>query len=462
MSSAGECPGCRAELREGARYCVKCGVEVRPPCPACEAAPRWLATLRRENSPWCPDCGSLLNACEQCGRWLLTSQTTCPDPQCSARVLPFLPQHTGRTPEGRGEGVRWRWPEQWERHHPQYQLPTERIWKANGAVHAAFVAHGRAHVWEDTTLLALPVQDWSAQPVWRCPFGPSGRPASGIAFTERIAVAGAGAVAALGGRFVVADLGGSGSILPLEGGVPLAQAAGPGWWVGWSEEAGTPTLRTAAIGDTWDALQPEPVETLAEAAPMSGGRIVLSAGIAYWPARDGSVWRVVLESGTVERVLAPQEGLRVIWAEPDGPRTARESLGQISLLLAAPEAGRTALNVPAGPGPLREALAAEGMVVVVGERVVSFEARTGGRQHEARRRDGRWVEGALVPGPSGEAEPRLLELTQDSRFAELVGLRLASGAEEVLWRTPDVEGLALLPVGNALYVAHTGGLTRLE
>ena len=46
------------------------------------------------------------------------------------------------------------------------------------------------------SLLALPVKDWSATPVWRCPFGPSGRPAPGVVFTERVAVAGAGVVAA--------------------------------------------------------------------------------------------------------------------------------------------------------------------------------------------------------------------------------------------------------------------------
>jgi hypothetical protein len=277
-----------------------------------------------------------------------------------------------------------------------------------------------------------------------------------------VAVAGAGAVAALANRFVVADLGGSGGTLPLEGGAPLAQGGGPGWWVGWSEEGGVPTLRAAPVGDTWDALHPEVIATPPEAAPMAGGRIVLSTGTAYWPARDGSLWRAVLGSGTAEQVTAAIEGLRVLWAEPDGVRAARETLGQITLLLAAPEAGRTPLNVPAGPGPLREALASEEVVVVVGERVTSFEARTGGRLHEVRRRDGRWIEGALVPGPAGEAEPRLLELTQDSSFAEVVGLRLASGAEEVLWHAPNVEGLALLPVGSALYVAHTGGVTRLD
>jgi len=41
-------------------------------------------------------------------------------------------------------------------------------------------------------------------------------------------------------------------------------------------------------------------------------------------------------------------------------------------------------------------------------------------------------------------------------------LKVANGIEDLLLTEPDIEPLALLPVGANLYIAHSRGLIRLR
>lgn len=420
--------------------------------------------MAREVSSWCPACDTLLDACESCGRWLLPGTAGCPDPQCGSRVLPFLPQHTGRRWDGRGSAVGWTWPARWERSHPEYRAPVTQAWAASEPVHAAFAAHGRLFLWHGTNLISLDETAWTdhAAPAagWRCPLGPAGRPLPGTQFSERIALAGSAAVLALERRYVQADLRQSGGTVPLEGGAPLAQVGGPGWWTAWSVEGAGPAMRLSRTNGAGHALDPRPVSVPPEAALAPGGRLVFRDGAACWPGRDGGVWRLDCASRQAARVLDRVEGLLAVWMEPDGPRSVRESLGQVSVGLSAPGGGRAAFNAPAGAGPLRGVYASRDHVLVVGERVVALDARTGERLHEALRPAGQWIDGALAPAADGE--PRLLALTLENGLASLTALRMSSGTQDVLWRQPGAEPRDLLPVGAYLYVVHSRGVVRLS
>jgi hypothetical protein len=463
---------CGEPLRADANYCAGCGLEVHQTCPACgEEERRWLRVIVPAAAPWCENRGALVVACERCGRWLLPDTRRCPDPACESRVLPSAPQHTGRRWDGRGGTAGWNWPARWEAIHPQFAPPLLDRWNSPDPLYAAFVAHDRLYLWAGTNLLALTgdsgvassfgtAEDVSGA-LWRAALGATVRPASHLPFAERIAVAGAGAVLAAERSFLLTGLHSRSDTERIEpAGAPLAQVGGPNWWAAWGVVDGAPTLSYAPVGQNWDSLLPIPVDTPADAALAVNGRLTLRDDNVTWPGRDGGVWRLDCVAGTVTQVVGAQEGLREIWAEPDGPRTVREVQGRLLVGMSAPHEGRMPQEVPAGAGALRGVFATASYVVVVGERILAYDARTGERLYEANRPPGRWIAGALAGGDNGEL--RLLTLTVDGGMARLSALKVANGIEDLLLTEPNIEPLALIPAGANLYIAHSRGLIRLR
>jgi hypothetical protein len=462
---------CGEPLRAGVNYCAGCGLEVYQTCPACGTNERrWLRVIVPASSPWCDNRGVLLASCERCGRWLLPDTRRCPDPACESRVLPIRPQHTGRRWDGRGGAAGWRFPARWESIHPEFRPPQADRWNSPDPLLAAFVAHDRLYLWSGVNLLALTGEsgatgsfgaaEGATGALWRTALGATVRPASHLPFAERVAVAGAGVVLATERAFLLTGLYNRSDTERLEAGVPLAQVGGPHWWAAWGLVNGTPTLHVSAVGQAWDTLQPTPVETPPGAALAANGRLTLRDDLVYWPAQDGSVWRLDCLAGTASQVVAPQDGLREVWAEPDGPRTVREVQGRLLVALSAPHEGRMPQEAPASVGPLRGVFATADHVVVAGDRILVYDGHTGERLYDDNRPPGRWIAGALAGGAEGDL--RLLCLTVDGGKARLSALKLANGIEDLLLTEPDVEPLALLPVGDNLYIAHTRGLIRLK
>src|SRR5215204_7594788 len=50
-----ECPSCRAEVREGSKFCNQCGAALPPRCPSC-------GHLNAQNAKFCSECGVKLVA----------------------------------------------------------------------------------------------------------------------------------------------------------------------------------------------------------------------------------------------------------------------------------------------------------------------------------------------------------------------------------------------------------------
>jgi len=382
-------------------------------------------------------------------------------------VLPVFPQHTGRRWDGNGASVRFTLPARWERDHPEHALPAPEWWVSGGSVEAAFIAHGRLLVWEDRSLVSPDERfPWAPREVagsfgavaWRSPLGPATLPAGGIRFEERVGVAGSRAVLATSAAFVQVDLRHAGGVAPLPGGAPLCQVGGPGWWAGWCGATEAPQLLVAHAARSGAPLDPEVRSAPAGALPAPRARMVLSGGRVFWPGRDGAVWELDPIAGTIRPVSEAATGLVDLWAAPDGPRLVRENQGQITVTLAPARGGNAPLTVAAGASPFRGAHVAGMYAVVVGERVTTFDARTGERLHEAVRPPGRWVDAAILPGEDGE--PRLLVLTREAGFATLILVRLASGVHDLIWREDGIDPRALLPVEDRLYVAHSRGLVR--
>lgn len=454
------CPACGEPLRTSANFCVACGLETRPVCPACREERFLLATLEPNRSPWCVKRGTLLFACETCGRWLLPGTRRCPNPECGGRVLPTRPQHTGRRWDGRGSSVGGRYPQRVPL--PDGNLPDfiATHWNAPETLHAVWIAHGQIFAWAGQNLLALGSDLRGATVQWRTSLGAATQGSGRLPFAERAAIAGAGVVLATERGWLLAALSGRSEPLLMTPCEPLAQVANPAFWVGWGRENGVPILRATPLSPAWDRLLPQTVAVADGGQLAQRGRIVLRDSRAFWIGTDGGIWQWDGETNQVMRAVAPLDGLRDIWAEPDGARMVREAQGRLSVGLGAPQAGFFPVEAPAGLGPLRGICADAETVVVIGERPIAFRARTGERLHEAGRPAGRWIAGVTVPAWDGEL--RLLTLAQEAERARLTALKLSSGFEELLWLENALEPTMLLPVGNLLLVAYTQGVVQLD
>lgn len=462
------CPACRAPLSPGAHFCTRCGLEVLLSCPACGGAPRALATLCRGTSPWCESCERLLAACERCGRWLLPGTERCQDPQCGGRVLSPFPLQTGRRWDG-GVQADWVWPVIWEREHPEHAAPTIDWWTSQSEVQAAFVAHGRCFVWEAGTLVSPEARGgWRARDdaagpgavSWRSPLATPFAAAAKVPLDERVSVLGGRAIMATAGGYAQADLRHSGDSSLLWSAVPLAQVSGPTGWAAWGHDGGVLVLRVASVPAGGAPVLAEAVPLPPGAALARRGRMVHRDGRVYWPGQDGSIWELPLNTRAVGTAWSAVDGLLDLWVGADGPRVVRESLGQIAVALTGPREGGANLTVPAGAGPLRGVYGLDPLLVVVGDRVLTFDARTGDRLHEALRPPGIWIGAVLVRTP--DQEPRLLTLTRDNGFATLTITRLSSGVHDLLWREATLDPKALLPVADMLYLVHSRGLLRFR
>ena len=281
MSDLLHCPACKEPLRSGANFCVVCGLEVRPLCPACREERFLLANLETSRSAWCGKRNALLFACETCGRWLLPGTRRCPNPECGGRVLPTKPQHTGRRWDGRGSAVHWRYTER--RPLPDGTLPeyTVQNWDAPEPLSAVWVAHSSVFAWSGQNLLALR-SDFPADSVlWRTALGAATVAAGRLPFVERAAVAGAGVVLATERGWLLAGLAGRSEPLLMQTCEPLAQAGNPNFWVGWGMENGESILRASALAPAWDRLVPKAIAVPEEGRIVPRGRIVLRDNRAF-------------------------------------------------------------------------------------------------------------------------------------------------------------------------------------
>jgi hypothetical protein len=383
-------------------------------------------------------------------------------------VLSPFPLQTGRRWDG-SILPDWNWPVIWEREHPEHTPPRVDWWTSQSEVQAAFVAHGRCFVWEAGTLVSPDeangwrLRDDAGGPgavSWRSPLAAPLAVAAKVPLDERVAVLGGRAILATANGYAQADLRHAGDSNLLWEALPLAQVSGPTGWAAWGSEQGVTALRIASVPVGGAPVQAEVMSLPPGATLARRGRLVQRDGWVYWPGQDGAVWALELKTHAVQPVWNAVDGLLDLWVGADGPRVVRESLGQIAVALTGPRAGGANLTVPAGAGPLRGVCGLDPLLVVVGDRVLTFDARTGDRLHEALRPPGIWIGAALVRTP--DQEPRLLTLTRDNGFATLTVTRLSSGVHDLLWREATLDPKTLLPVADKLYLVHSRGLLRFH
>jgi hypothetical protein len=191
--------------------------------------------------------------------------------------------------------------------------------------------------------------------------------------------------------------------------------------------------------------------------------MLMKDGLAHWISEEGSLWRLNCETLKAERLSQPSAELFIGWCDSKGAHTLKSSGEGIRVGLDAVQPGAVAREASGGKGPLRDIFAANGLIAVVGEQVVTLDSRTGytlgGGKYT-----GQWVAGALAdPQPDApDQEPRLLMLTQDNDFGDLIALRPSSGGEEAVWRAQGVRPSGLLVAGKRLYVVHESGVVSIR
>jgi len=475
---------CGEPLRAGANYCTLCGHEVRQQCPVCYAERRLIAIRDPKASPWCSQRGELLCACTRCGRWFGADAVQCPDPTCRGAVAPNWPASIGRSANGAGSGAPWIWPAAWDRDNPNRTAPAQDDWSSDTIVHAAMAAHGRVYVWTGTGLVAPsgvacgPLAELEAgQPgvSWRCWLGHDGIPNIEIASGGRLAMVGGGVVAACRNEFMLTGLDPSrkDDAIPLEIGVPIAQASGDGWWVAWSRKGGIPALWSAAVSASWRNLATRQIaQAPPESAPRENTPQTCSGGIANWIAADSSIWQLDCRSQEVKQVVPPVVGVQRIWRDATGLHHSRSAGDGLRVALGPGVETGSSREVAAGAGPLRDVFASPTLVAVVGKTVIALEQGTGNAIGEGKY-SGRWIAGILTANAPGDSrhptldtqfsrEPRLLMLTEEGGDGNLAALRTSSGVADVLWRGIGQRPIGLITAGESLYIVHERGVTRLR
>ena len=67
------CPGCGADMEEGAKVCGQCGYEAPEKCPKC-------GVDLPKGTKFCPECGtSVAKVCPKCGLAIVGNPKFCPD-----------------------------------------------------------------------------------------------------------------------------------------------------------------------------------------------------------------------------------------------------------------------------------------------------------------------------------------------------------------------------------------------
>lgn len=460
------CPACHRPVNEGARFCLRCGLEARQPCPGCGTGELfWLASTGAERAVWCSTRSVLLYACEACGRWQLPGADACADPGCGARLLPAYAQHTGRRWDGRDCSVGWTYPQQWDSDHPAHTAPSGWSYEAAQPVHAVLAAHGCLYTWEGTNLArlaAVPSESVGGPAAtgaaWRSALGAAAKPAAGSDFTERAAIAGAACVLATEPGYLAVSLLTPGDLMRLDIGKPIAQVGNPRWWVAWSAGASGPGLYLSPVGYVWEALQPLRIECSPGAAPAPDARLVIRDNMAYWVGVDDTLWSLDCATGAVASVAPAQGSERWIWVEGDGPRVACEQRGRIVMALDRPHDGVFTEDIVSDMAGLRQVLSIGSLLCIAGDQIDVFDRAGGQRIGRMPRPRGRWVAGVIAPCADGE--PRLLALTLDQGRAILFGIR-TTGAQDELWSAEGCEPTGLLPIDGYLRVAHTKGIVSL-
>jgi hypothetical protein len=102
--------------------------------------------------------------------------------------------------------------------------------------------------------------------------------------------------------------------------------------------------------------------------------------------------------------------------------------------------------------------------MVLGDRLLSMDMRSGVQIDETARPPGRWIDGTVVPanGATEDREPRLITLTVDSGVTVISALRVSSGTRDVLWQGVGFEPAGLLAVGSSLLMVHSQGVVRID
>jgi len=476
MSTATTTCLCGEPLRPDGNFCIRCGRENRQLCPVCfeETERRLLAIAQPGVSSWCDSRGEALSACKRCGRWLTLDTQQCPDPECRGSVGLTWPTSTGRAVDGTGHAETWRWPAVWDRQNPRYRAPRQDTWASEAPLHAAFVTQGRLYVWAETSLLApegeaggpLAAQNQNQRTPWRCWLKLDGQPDPRLPLSQRVALIGGGAVLAAKNSFILAGLYPyrTDDVFLLSLGSPLAQAASESWWVGWSLQAGRPTLWFAPVPASWRQMNPESIpDAPAGSVPRENTLLTLRDGIACWIGEDGALWRLDCANRDLQPLTAPLVGAQRLWHAPDGVHTVRLTGNGLLVGLDAVGRDRAVREAPGGAGPFRDLYVAPTLLAIVGEAVTTLDIRTG-YTIGIGRYSGQWVTGTLTEAQSDAADqaPRLLMLTYDMGHGNLSALNPASGAEEAVWQGQGARPLNLIIAGESLYVVHERGVTRIR
>jgi len=483
---------CYYELEANAIYCPGCGREVEQECPVCtydgHVQERFYLNYLEPLAYWCCNEYVILSACTGCGRWFSPETHRCPDPRCAKRVLPALPEHTGRLSNNQGHSMEWIWPIAWDRkpEQPQHQLeePQIDVWDAPDAVSGALAAHGHLYVWTGTNLLGLPdsfgylgglptqrrMQPflWSDAPIghW-LPLGYGGGAVAEVDTVDRMAVVGGTAILATTEGYLMTDLCRLEQSRLLKPGRPVAHTGGAGWWAAWIMEADGPRLYVASPVKEWEALRCYPVTAPEQACPSSSRNMILHEDTAYWLAQDETLWQMNCAeafqsqgSAGLKRIERNTKGASYLWADTDGAHVVRSVDRGVVVSLTAANGSTSNLTVERAYGGIRLICALQNWIVAIGdEYAYPLNRRQIGNQFQYRLR-GRCVSAVLAPTISKEA--RLLLLYHTTEGARLDVYLPLSGAEDTLWHQKGLTPQALLPVGDSLYIVHQYGVVRLQ
>jgi hypothetical protein len=235
--------------------------------------------------------------------------------------------------------------------------------------------------------------------------------------------------------------------------------------VAWGEKDGKRVLLLAAVTEQWDIPALQEVEAPEDAEITPRGRIVMNDHSAYWIGKDNGIWRLNLETNSVEQSVQPcLNGKRLdLWADKEVPGSLCENIGGLECILEPSQTRPFGKTVIIGAFSYNDFFLDEEYLWIIGGMIGQYPLGAGFVPNALMNPPlGKWVSGCIAENRGKVGGKKLVTLTKDTNITRITVADISAGTARILWQTNNIEPKGIFAVNNCLYIYHQNGLIELR